>query len=73
MATLLIHLFFCSGVCNGTTTGQGGHKLLHAPVNMKEMAQNLGKTSDSTKEVKNYLRWMDIPIYKVAVGSIYME
>lgn len=27
--------------CNGTTTDQGRHKLLQAPVNMREMAENL--------------------------------
>ena len=38
---------FYSGGCNGTTTDQGRHKLLQAPVNMREMAENLGKSSNS--------------------------
>ena len=27
--------------CDGTATGQGTHKLLEAPVNMGELAENL--------------------------------
>lgn len=68
-ATLIIyvHLYPFSGGCNGTTSDQGRHKLLQAPVNMGEMAENLGKSSNSiyynsmvsiyTQEVKLNSAW----------------
>ena len=48
-ATLIIyiHVYPFSGGCNGTTSDQGRHKLLQAPVNMGEMAENLGKSSNT--------------------------
>lgn len=48
-ATLIIyiHVYPFSGGCNGTTSDQGRHKLLQAPVNIGEMAENLGKSSNT--------------------------
>lgn len=68
-ATLIIyiHIYPFSGGCNGTTSDQGRHKLLQAPVNMGEMSENLGKSSNTiyynsmasiyTKEVKLNSAW----------------
>ena len=41
MTSLLYFNFSFRDGCDGTATGQGTHKLLEAPVNMGELAENL--------------------------------